>query len=245
MMYNLIMLITFFTPIVIIISGMRRGEFPDSLYKRAVISTLIAITVVLIGDTVMGGLLQQEINTSIELLKEVFEQVNLESAGINAEDFGATLDALGNSFILSIPSYTIIWSLIIAFVAYKICYKIFTRKGNNKNLINMTYFKDITLKREFFSGVLIIFVLSIIASFVLGSTGQIIYGNVSTVVEFLFIVQGMAVIVYFLTAKRVPNALAVAIAVFIYFLPFASLVLMILGVVEAIFGVRRRIGLSR
>ncbi len=215
---------------------------PGEVVKKAIVVNLVAAMGVLVVDRIQGGFIEKDFKANVDVMMSTLEKSGLTQVG------GTSLEEAGNLFnnaietmLIVMPATVVIWSIIITFIEYKICYSIGKNKRGYGKLQEIVPIKDFTLKREFFSAMLIIFILSIIGSFTLGEVGGTVYINVSLLIRFVFALQGMAVVVTFLMAKRSPGAVAIIAGIVIYILPFGSMVLTLLGIAESIVGLRRRI----
>ncbi len=242
---NFIILSTLVVPLIVIIGGIRRVNSPQKNYTRAVVTNLVVVTGIFIVDRIRGGLIAEDLRNSIDEMIGAFDAAGAENIG------GISLDQLSESFnqmvemvMLVMPASLIIWTVVIAFVEYKISFKICTRQGKNPSVQDIVAIKDFTLQRDFFIGMVVIFILSLVLNLTFGDFGSMVYLNVSMVMQFFFSIQGLAVVVTFLTAKRVPSPLGIFLGILIYFLPYGSAILMILGILEVFLKLRRRIYLG-
>ncbi len=239
---NLIFLFTLFIPLGIILTGLHRKTMPGEIIKKSIVVNLIAAMVVLVVDKIQGGFIEKDFKANVDKMMETLAEGGISQvSGVSLEELGTLFNSSIETMLVVMPATIIIWTIVISFVEYKICYAVGKKKRGYGKLQEIVPIQDFTLKREFFTAILIIFIVSLIASLVLGEVGTTIYINVSLLIRFLFALQGIAVVITFLTAKRTPVALAVTISIIIYLLPFGSMLLTLLGIAEAIVGLRRRI----
>ncbi len=244
---NLIFVSTILTPLIFILIGINRNTLPERNFKIAAIANikLIAITMFLLDifwNISMRGEIEKDFKESVDYVIDTISANDMEQiSGISINDMSLFLNESIEFFLLVLPATIIVWTVVISFIEYKICHKIYTRKDENTNLQNITDLKDYTLNREFATAMMIIFVVSLIMNFTIEDLGQVIYVNVSIVFRFFLSVQGIAVVVTFFRAKKVKNSLAVTIGIIIYFVPYGGFILMLLGIGEIVLGIRKRI----
>ena len=243
---NLIILSTVFLPFITISVGIKNRIDPGKNIMIAVVTNLIVSTGILAMNKINGGVIESDLQKVAEFVSENANSTGvIEGANISTEAFLASFEITTNTMLTVLPASVIMWTIIISFIAYKILYKIYTLNGKNGDLRNITEIKNFTLPREFFVGMLVIFLLAFFSSMMFESMGSEIYVNVSLILQFLFAVQGIAVVVTFLNSKRIPNAVSILLCIIIYSLPYGNFVLNLIGVIEILFGLRRRMKPSR
>lgn len=180
--------------------------------------------------------LETMIRESTELSSDMMKQLGFT---MNVEESKELFEQAINQMITLIPVGTVFTSLIIAFIAQWISYRVISRLENKKmRFIPFRYL-------QFPIAMIWIYFIAIIMSYFIqdvNSSFGIVMNNVLTLVGLLLCLQGLSFLFYYVYAKKQSNALPIIVIILTILFPFLLLYLVrILGIIDLGFGLRKRI----
>ncbi|MCQ4637490.1 YybS family protein [Anaerovorax odorimutans] len=138
-----------------------------------------------------------------------------------------------------VPSTICIFTAIAAYIEYIILSRIVKPEGIPA--LRMPKFREFDLPRNVIIGWVVIFLLSWILAKTGMHAGELLYGNINALFNFVFCLQGMSVLFMFCYKRKAPKAIAVIIIIFFLFSGFGKLVLLILGFADVIFRLKEKL----
>lgn len=217
-MYGLgIILIILFIPAVIMIKYIPLRERPYKVLTEGTIAATLGILFVFVLASSTGVSLGERLGEmsdqaiDILLANESFMN-NAALAEMSREEIIKALSAFYALLINSLPGILLVATVILSYIEYILIAKVVSRKMDNVR--KLPEFKNFSLPKSALWGWLTVFGAAwlISKSFDIGAMVLI---NIGILMEFSFVVQGAAVIFYFMESKRVPKVVA-AIVVFLF-----------------------------
>ena len=71
--------------------------------------------------------------------------------------------------------------------------------------------------------------------------GQVVYFNVTLLVEFIFALQGIGIILLWTHLRKIPKVVPIMVIVVLWLTPIGKTILFLLGLADLFFGLRKRI----
>lgn len=169
------------------------------------------------GDSTVIGILGTELSETqrIELLTQIYEQA-------------AEL----------IPSTIGMFTATGAYVEYLILSRMI--KPAAGPALRMSRFREFDLPPNIVVGWAGLFLLSWILSGIETFPGELLQANINALFDFVFSLQGMSVIFMFCYKRGMPKAIAVIIILFLLFFGIGKMLLVILGLIDVIFRIKRQ-----
>ncbi|GFN36706.1 DUF2232 domain-containing protein [Tepidimicrobium xylanilyticum] len=205
--------------------------FINTLIFLFSILLMISISKNMTGISIIGQLSDisnQTINYWIDVLKDIGSS-NYEI--LKAREF---LEERFEYLILTVPALTMIFSLIIAYLNFLLATLLLSRLGYG--VVSIPRFSKFKLPNNFLLGTGLMFLGAFIIKKLEIFYYETIFINLTAIVSFLFLTQGLAVIDYKLKIKNVKIILRLLIYVFLI-LPIIG-IMPFIGVLDIIFDFR-------
>lgn len=243
-MYTILIL---FAMVVIPLPFMRKtvlyGKNPYHGVLRGVFASIVAIMIIFVLMKVQTGMGMADIVDKAfhDMMKVQDPEQFLKTFGVNnitEEEFVESLEQMIRTMRMMIPASIIVWSLIIAYVEYSILTKIVSKCGIQAYALPP--FRLLTLPKSSLIGAVIIYLLAYLTG-VAGFIGTtMIMLNIQIILDFIFSVQGLAVVFYYTKLKGVPRIITILICVILFLLNIGQILFFLLGLTEVAFQLRRR-----
>lgn len=240
---SLMMLVAVIVPIPMIIKSMAQKVTPfravlNGLLTGVVGALLIMVIADLSGSNVFDELLKQVDAMAEVLVRDPNISAMLGEDMTEAQKITAITGVYSQS-IKMLPAVVFIISAISAYIEYIIISKIY--KPGGIAAIPMTKMRELNLPRNIAMVWLGLYLLSLLIT----STGivenDILFLNINYIFNFAFCLQGLSLIFMFCYSKKLPNILAVMVAIVAYATSLGQTILMIAGFTDIIFGIKQRI----
>ncbi|HZJ82712.1 MAG TPA: DUF2232 domain-containing protein [Clostridia bacterium] len=173
--------------------------------------------------------------TNINKMVEIYQKLGMLDKAYSADRLADILMGQMRELVPLLPSMLIITSLIIGGLNFLISRIVL--KKLNISVPHVPSFKNWALPRGTGRGLMGLIALSIIGVWVKLPNFEIVLYTVSSIFTFIFTIQGMSVVAFFLKEKKVPGIISFIILIAAFIL--LSVALTFMGIFEQIFGVRR------
>ena len=213
----------------------------DSFTTIALMTALLCIgtiimyklSVVVLGIDAVKQL-TDAINQAVKSTKDMYTQMGIQDETINNMlNSGSLVKAMK----MLIPSVVILSSLIVSFIIYKLTYKVF-KKINNCSIPDTKPISEWFLSRGLTTVLLVLIIISYIASFKLGESGNIYVFNSFIVFSFAYIIQAIALLSFYCDKIHMAKAIKIILLILLIFSPF-SYFLVFLGMIDYIVDFRK------
>lgn len=242
-MYGLgIIIIILFVPAAIMLKYVPMRERPYKVLTEATAAAALGIlfvfvlassTGVSLGER-LGEMSDQAIN--ILLANESFMN-NSALAEMSADEIRKALSVFYTLLINSLPGILLIITAIFSYIEYILITKALASKVDN--IRKLPEFKNFTLPKSALWGWLTVFGAAWLVSRGF-DIGEMVLINIGILMEFSFVVQGSAVIFYFMDSRRIPKPVAVIIIFLFISTRMTQTLLFTFGVVDLVFNFRSR-----
>lgn len=215
---------------------MRRGQKNTVVYWGGVVLALVGLVLLLVLAN--GGLdldMQQIMTDVLALQKE-----NMETAGLSQQDIALTMDVLqagARTMMVYMPTVLILYGLLMPYLIQQMAGRV-VKSGNRM----MTYSRPFILFRLPSSlpwGVVLIFVAMLFLRNTMGDAANAVIYNLVAIFSAIFLLNGMAVFQFYLAKRDMRRGLRIFLGLLTVIIPITGGILLIVGVVDAWFNLRK------
>jgi len=239
-----IMFLSFLLPFIIVLAGIKKNNLPYAVILQSALG-LGFLLVMLFGfawatGEPLGVLILKEIDLTVKTIVETPNLLKIAGLeGINKVEATTLLTEAYAVAINMIPSTMISWGLIFSYFDYKLISKSMKKRG--KKVLMLPDFSEFSLPRRAIYGCLLIYVLSwIVVSLKMVSEDAMLL-NVQAIIEFVFAVQGFAVVIFTTKQKKINKFLRWAIYIMLFVSPFGRKFLALFGFFDLLVGMRQKL----
>ncbi|MFE8704093.1 YybS family protein [Cytobacillus sp. FJAT-54145] len=178
---------------------------------------------------------KESVSMSVEMLNNLGQTPN--------ETLVEQLEASVEMMESLIPSLFVMASFLIVFLIQLVSFPIIKRFG--VDIAGWKPFRELQLPKSLLWYYLITLVASLMINPGEGSFFFLAIVNLSFVLQFFMIAQGLAFVYYISYIKSFPKAIPIIITVLMFFIPIVLYIVRILGIIDLGFDLRKRIGEKR
>ena len=241
MLYFLILVV----PIAVMPGYIRTGKM--SPYRTVMQATLIVTVMTVIvfmvasmtGEGIFAQLQELIDDMAKELAKNPMIEDSLNLASVSKADRVEVISAIYKSAFAVMPATIMAMSVVVSYIEYIIISKIMSRRVTTVR--RMPKFREFTWPGSALMGIMGMYLLS----WLLTKTGvfadSMVYMNIDFLFNFMFSLQGVSVVLMFCHMKRIPKAIGIIAAVILWMTYFGRMALLIIGMIDLIFGIKKRI----
>lgn len=229
-----IYLIAIFVPMTIAMGHyIKREREPYVVIGAGTIASIISILIVFQFVSYIGGVniideiaivAENVINTQIDMLKSI------EADLINSDEILSYL-------LMIFPGVLIIQSMFMAFGNYYLTVNVLKRLG--LNTLELPQFSTFRLPENFVIGSFIIFILSYVTKYIEGIHHVSLIATVTIVFVFLFFIQGISVISFFIKRTKTPKIVRIFLIGIIFIISPLLTAISFIGLVDSIVDIRK------
>jgi uncharacterized protein YybS (DUF2232 family) len=238
------MFLTFLIPLVIVLAGIKKNNLPYAVILQSALA-LGFLLVILFGfawatGEPLGALILKEIDLTVKTIVETPDLLKI--AGLEGIDKAEATNLLTEAYAFAInmiPSTIICWGLIFSYFDYKLISKGMNKRG--KAVLMLPDFSQFSLPRRAIYGCILIYVLSwmVVGLKIVSEDAMLL--NVQAIIEFVFAVQGFAVVIYTTKHKKMNKILRWVIYIILFVSPFGRKFLAIFGFFDLVVGIRQKL----
>ena len=232
-------------PIAVMPGYIRTGRM--SPYRTVMHATLIVTVMTVIvfmvasmtGEGIFAQLQELIDDMAKELAKNPMIEDSLNLASVSKADRVEVISAIYKSAFAVMPATIMAMSVVVSYIEYIIISKIMSRRVTTVR--RMPKFREFTWPGSALMGIMGMYLLS----WLLTKTGvfadSMVYMNIDFLFNFMFSLQGVSVVLMFCHMKRIPKAIGIIAAVILWMTYFGRMALLIIGMIDLIFGIKKRI----
>lgn len=232
-------------PIAVMPGYIRTGKM--SPYRTVMQATLIVTVMTVIvfmvasmtGEGIFAQLQELIDDMAKELAKNPMIEDSLNLASVSKADRVEVISAIYKSAFAVMPATIMAMSVVVSYIEYIIISKIMSRRVTTVR--RMPKFREFTWPGSALMGIMGMYLLS----WLLTKTGvfadSMVYMNIDFLFNFMFSLQGVSVVLMFCHMKRIPKAIGIIAAVILWMTYFGRMALLIIGMIDLIFGIKKRI----
>lgn len=139
--------------------------------------------------------------------------------------------------MISMPSMVMLFATLVTAINYKFALSIMSKASNTD--IKVPLFSKFRLPSNVIQGTVVIFLLSFAIRYFKILYYDTIFLNVALIASFVFFIQGVAVVIYFLNKLRVSKLLKAIIIVLLFINIVINTLIVIVGFLDSIFNFRK------
>lgn len=232
-------------PIAVMPGYIRTGKMSPyrTVMQATLIVTVMTVIVFMVASMTSEGIfaqLQELIDDMAkELAKNPMIEDSLNLASVSKADRVEVISAIYKSAFAVMPATIMAMSVVVSYIEYIIISKIMSRRVTTVR--RMPKFREFTWPGSALMGIMGMYLLS----WLLTKTGvfadSMVYMNIDFLFNFMFSLQGVSVVLMFCHMKRIPKAIGIIAAVILWMTYFGRMALLIIGMIDLIFGIKKRI----
>jgi len=240
-----IFLIVLIVPPPVMIRSAMKGATPYRAVLDGVIAVAVGTVFIFILAAASGQPVGEELKIGLYAAAEILVDNQSVTSALGIADlpydqrlavFNTVYDYAVNIF----PASIIIWAMPVAYFEYLILAKLINRK--QPKFQKLPAFREFGLPRNALIGFIIIFILSWLVMAIGIVPNDTIYENVNLLFEFVFAIQGAAVLFFFCYTRRIPKVVAIIVTILLFNINAGQMVLFLLGITDLAFGLKGRMG---
>ncbi len=232
-------------PIAVMPGYIRTGKM--SPYRTVMQATLIVTVMTVIvfmvasmtGEGIFAQLQELIDDMAKDLAKNSMIEDSLNLASVSKADRVEVISAIYKSAFAVMPATIMAMSAVVSYIEYIIISKIMSRRV--ATVRRMPKFREFTWPSSALMGIMGMYLLS----WLLTKTGvfadSMVYMNIDFLFNFMFSLQGVSVVLMFCHMKRIPKAIGIIAAVILWMTYFGRMALLIVGMIDLVFGIKKRI----
>lgn len=217
-----------------------------SPYRTVLQATMIiaaAAAVVFMAAAMTGEGVFAQIQGLIEVVSK--EAANNQLI-VDAFDMASASDAQRTELISQLyknmfslmPAYIMVIGAIVSYIEYIIISGVMSRR---RQVMRMPKFREFSFPNRAAMGIICMYLLAWILTEAGAFGDDMMYRNIDFLFDFAFAIQGVSVVLMFCHMKRMPKALGVIAAIIMWITLIGKMVLVMLGMLDMIFGFKGRI----
>lgn len=231
-------------PIAVMPKSIKAGTLsPYRIVMNSTITITAATVIVFMIATISGQSVFAQIQEMIDLvtkemarnpmIAETFDMTSMDEV-----DRAKMFSRIYNSAFEIMPACIMIMGAVISYIEYIIIAKIISKR----TIVNkMPKLREFSWPNSAMMGLMGMYLISWILTEMGVFANNMVYMNIDVLFNFAFSIQGVSVVLMFCHMKRVPKAIGVIIAVVMWMSYIGRMVLLMLGMFDLIFGIKRRI----
>lgn len=232
-------------PIAVMPGYIRTGKM--SPYRTVMQATLIVTVMTVIvfmvasmtGEGIFAQLQELIDDMAKDLAKNPMIEDSLNLASVSKADRVEVISAIYKSAFAVMPATIMAMSAVVSYIEYIIISKIMSRRV--ATVRRMPKFREFTWPSSALMGIMGMYLLS----WLLTKTGvfadSMVYMNIDFLFNFMFSLQGVSVVLMFCHMKRISKAIGIIAAVILWMTYFGRMALLIVGMIDLVFGIKKRI----
>lgn len=242
MIASLAMLVAVLVPIPTIIKSMKERVTPFRAVINGVLSGTLGALIVMVIGQLMGVNAFDELFKAVDSMVKVMSE-NAEFAALFGEDVSKDqltemLTVIYENSIKLLPGCIVIISLFASYVEYIILSRIL--KFDGLTPIPMTKMQEFDLPRRLVTLWCLVYIAMLILSKTDMFADSIILVNINMLFDIAFCLQGISVIFMLCHTRRIPRVVPGVLMVLILVFGLCRNIVMLLGFVDLLFGLKYR-----
>lgn len=243
MYLTLIFFLIFLLPIPMLINMLGKREAPFRAVLKGALTACGGAAVIMILASVTGQSVFSEMQSGIgQLARELADSASLaEAMGTQKQSAAERMDFFIEYYKKAaelLPASIGILASLVSYAEYIIFSKLYRPKGIAA--IPMTPLKEFNLPRTAAIGWLLMCALAWIITVTEIFPNDIFYNNINMLFDFIFCLQGISVLFYFVYQRGAPRIIAAILTLFFMVAAFGKQVLFILGLLDLIFDLKKK-----
>lgn len=236
------MMAAILVPIPSIIKSIKDRITPFRAVGSGLLAGIVGALIVMVAGQLMGVNVFDELFDAVDsMIKMITENPNtaeMFGEDVSKDEMTATLSYMYDTSIKLLPACMCIVALFASYVEYIIFSKILKPDGIAP--IPMTRMQEFDLPRRLITLWCLIYIVMLIMSQTDAFADSIILMNVNMLFDMAFCLQGVSVIFMFCHTRKIPRVIPGIIMVLVLVLGVGRNIIMLLGFVDLLFGLKYR-----
>lgn len=209
----------------------------------------IGCFIIVAMSVILGDGISTQMNLVIDEMSKVVAQNSqyaqvMGLGDLSPDKLEETYKLMYQSAAMTLPAIIIIWSVIISYLEFILISFVMRKRG--KDVLKMTPVREFSLQRSGFFGWFVICMIS----FVMNQFGSIgiadtVYVNIYILFRAAFAYQGISFLAYLFHMKGLPKPVWIILTVIMLAGNIGTMILYIVGMMDAIFNFKGRFGAAR
>ena len=244
MYFTLILFVIILVPLPIIIIDGSRGNSSYKTILKSILASCIGVVIMFAAAAVSGTSLGQqfmdvvsEVARTLAGNEEMMKQVGM--SDLSFAERVSTITSIYAVINNLLPGALIIMIMTVSYLEYRLM--AFLSRSMKASLTPLPRFSGFGWPRNAMVGFLVIFVLSWIVGAIPAFRATYLYANIGMIFQFVFEIQGLAVMFFLVESKRAPKIIAVFLLLAIMITNIGRLIIFAIGIIDFIMGIRNKI----
>ena len=239
-----IIMMTVTLPLILVLAGIGRKQHPYGVILQSIMMLFLSMTLLFAFAWSTGEPLAVSIMKDVELSVDQLVRMDsfLEMTGLAGMEEGEARTALlqlYGTLVNMLPSAVVSWGILLSYLYYWVISRLRNKMG--KETLLLPPFSLFTLPRKAIYGSLLIYALSWLAATAGWVAQDTLLLNVRAMIEFVFAIQGLAVVFFTMKMKKVPGFLIVLIGGALFLSGLGRIFLSLLGFFDLLTGLRQKL----
>lgn len=239
-----IIMMTVTLPLILVLAGIGRKQHPYGVILQSIMMLFLSMTLLFAFAWSAGEPLAVSIMKDVELSVDQLVRMDsfLEMTGLAGMEEGEARTALlqlYGTLVNMLPSAVVSWGILLSYLYYWVISRLRNKMG--KETLLLPPFSLFTLPRKAIYGSLLIYALSWLAAAAGWVAQDTLLLNVRAMIEFVFAIQGLAVVFFTMKMKKVPGFLIVLIGGALFLSGLGRIFLSLLGFFDLLTGLRQKL----
>lgn len=185
-----------------------------------------------------------------QILNEVFTEAGriqiefMQSIGMdaaNVEQRRIEMENMTKLILMIIPTLIIMGGVFFTYINYVLTVFILKRIGYKAEAIppKLPPLKELRLPRSFLMGTLLIIILTALTRYLNIVHFDTLVVNIFLIFQFIFFIQGLAVILFFMSVYKASKLLRIVIFFFLLFNPMGAFMVAMIGLIDSFLNLRK------
>jgi uncharacterized protein YybS (DUF2232 family) len=213
----------------------------STIIGAGTVAALISMVLLIAFSQMVTGIpLFESIKTifdeSVKMQESMFASIGTDPAKI--ELMMKSLNQTREQIMLIVPGAFVAWSVITTLLNYYLALKILKRTG--VQVPYMAPFRELVLPRNIMMGTIIIYLLSLIASYLNIVDPDVLMANVQILIIYTYAIQGIAVVLWYMHRRKTMKLVQILIVTVVLLSSIGTMIFFMIGVTEVAFSIRKR-----
>lgn len=220
---------------------LNKGKPTSTVIGVGTIAALISmVALIAFSQMVTGVPLFDTIKTifdeSMKMQQSMFASFGTDQAKIDL--MIKNLNQAKEQMMLIIPGAFIAWAVVMTVFNYYIAIKILKRTG--EKVPEMKPFRDFVLPRNVLVGTIVVYLLSLGASYLNIVDPKVLMANVQILIIYTYATQGLAVALWYMHRRKTKKIIQILLITFVLLSSIGTTVFFMVGVIEVGMSIRKR-----
>ncbi|MEW9121395.1 MAG: YybS family protein [Thermotaleaceae bacterium] len=228
--------------IVAVVMGymMKKGYSPGKVLAGGAVAALISSGLSIALASAISGInafaqMSTMFEEGIEMYIGIMQQMDIQ--GENIDQIRISLENTAKMAAMVIPAAIMMSAVFLAYINYVLTVYILNRIGYKAEMLPPL--RNIRLPKSILMGTFLIILLTYLTRYLNVVNYETLVVNVFVILQFIYFVQGIAVMLYFMNLYQLRKPMRVLIFVFLLFNQMGAFIIAMLGLTDALMNLRK------